>query len=109
MSDKCEYIFPYEEYPEFSRNLSKNYTKMELKNVFNSLFSKQVNLNRKHLNDIDKSTSSQGNSWNKAQSRNSMAGNKEQADSYKWAIEIYNFYPEKTKEYELLMSKSYER
>jgi hypothetical protein len=87
-------IFPYEEYSDFSKRLERTHTKDFLGKEYSKLFSNKIEYkSRSNLNDR-----SYLYSQARAHKFNSMTGNYEQRCHYRWALEIYSLYPEKTYE-----------
>jgi len=98
MSEKPVPLWKYEEYSEWSRQIAMNYTRKEIKKELGICDRQRGKLGESHRAAIEKTTSMQSNSQRRAQSGNSLRGNYERSQAYKNALEIYEFYPEKTKE-----------
>jgi len=90
--------FKYEDYSEWSRQIAKTYTRKEIEKEANIANNNREQLSKNHLAAVEKSTSMSSNSQRRAQSRNAMTGNYERYNAYINALEIYDYYPEKTKE-----------
>lgn len=88
----------YEEYSQWPRTIAANYTKAEIEREINKCDSARGALGRSHLNAVNKTTSMSSNSQRRAQSGNVFRGNWEKMQAHIRALEIYEFYPEKTKE-----------
>lgn len=88
----------YEDYSNWSREMAKNYTRAELEKRLAKVDGQRGSLAASHLRAVEKTTSMTGNSQRRAQSRNAMVGNYEEYQAVKNALELYDFYPEKTKE-----------
>lgn len=76
------------DYPEFSIQLSRDYSIDELKKQLKKLEKEKVRLLESHSRSIDKTTSMTSNSQRRAQSRNAVTGNYERRKYIEWAIEI---------------------
>lgn len=88
----------YEEYSHWARTIAANYTKAEIEREINKCDSARSALGRSHFNAVNKTTSMTSNSQRRAQSGNAFRGNWEKMQAHIRALEIYEFYPEKTKE-----------
>ncbi len=91
------YIFPYESYSSWSRQLAKNYTIEELQKVIYECESLSNKYAKQHLSAIEKSNSITSQSQRKAHSRNNVTLNYEKKRAYINAIELHQYYPEKCK------------
>lgn len=91
-------LWKYEDYNDWSRLMARNYTKKELENMVYGTGKELSKASKSHLNAVQKSTSMQGNSQARAQSRNAMTGTYEKKYAIENALEIYQFYPEHTKQ-----------
>ena len=87
----------YEEYNDWSRRLAQTGTKEELEKRLNKLNGEKDKLTQSHLNAIRKTTSMQSNSQRRAQTGNSVTAAYEERNALENALEIYKYYPEKTK------------
>ncbi len=92
--------WPYEEYSAWSRQFAKNNTKSDLENRLAEVEKDLSKATASHLRAIDKSTSMQSNSQRRAQGRNVVSGLGDEKMALKNALEIHNFYPEKSKQIE---------
>lgn len=98
MSEKKLPLWKYEDYSDWSRQIAKHYTREEIEKEFNKCARQRGKLAESSLKSIQKTTSMQSNSQRRAQSGNALTGNYERMQAYKNALEIYDYYPEKTKE-----------
>lgn len=92
------YMWKYEDYSDWSRSIARNYTRDEIIREINKLEKGTGKITESHLSAIKKTTSMQSRSQARAQSGNVVIANYERKQAYKNALEIYDFYPEKTKE-----------
>lgn len=90
-------VWKYEEYSAWSRQLAAHYTRDELEKKLYGVAKEASRLSKSHLSAIEKSTSMQSNSQRRAQTRNCVSANYEERCALKWAIDIYDNYPEHTK------------
>lgn len=103
LRDRAEYTakepqWKYEEYSDWSRLIAKNYTRAEIEKEVGITNNARGKLADSHRRAIEKSTSMQSSAQGRAQSGNAMRGNYERFNAHKNALEIYDYYPEKTKE-----------
>ena len=91
------HIWKYDDYSNWSKQLALNYTIKEIEKKLNVCNGLRDRLSKSHLAAIEKTHSNQSNSQRRAQSRNSMIGNYEEKSALENALEIYCYYPEKTK------------
>jgi hypothetical protein len=98
MSDKPVPLWKYEEYSEWSRQIARSSTRKEIEKELGICDCQRGKLGESHLAAIEKTTSMQSNSQRRAQSGNVLRGNYERMQAYKNALEIYDYYPEKSKE-----------
>ncbi len=78
--------------------MAKNKTKKELEKMLPRTTKDLSRSTKSHLDNVTKSTSMGSNGQARAQSRNSMTGAYEKKYAIENALEIYQFYPEHTKE-----------
>lgn len=90
--------FKYEDYSPWSRQLAKGYSKDQLESMLYGSKKDLTKATQSHLNAINKSSSMQGNSQARAQSGNSVSGAYEKKNAIENALELYEYYPEFTKE-----------
>ncbi|MBK8113325.1 MAG: hypothetical protein IPK44_01755 [Candidatus Accumulibacter sp.] len=88
----------YEDYSTWSRQIAKDYTRAQIEKELGIAASKREGLAASHLRAIDATGSMGGASQRRAQSRNAMTGNYERWNAYKNALELYDVYPQHTKE-----------
>jgi len=88
----------YLEYSHFSRRLAETKTKEELQKMLVEEDYKTAKLVTSHLGAIEKTTSMQSNSQRRANGRNSLELNYNSKNAIKNEVEIYKYYPLKTKE-----------
>jgi hypothetical protein len=91
------YIFPYETYSSWSRQLARTYTVAELQKEVNKYEGLSEKYAKQHLSSIQASTSMNSQSQRKAHARNNVTFNYEKKQAYKNAIELHMYYPEKCK------------
>lgn len=91
------YIFPYDTYSSWSRQLAKNYTIEELQKVVYECDYLTSKYSMQHLSAIEKSTSMNSQTQRKAHARNNVSLNYEKKRAYQNAIELHQYYPEKCK------------
>ena len=97
----------YLEYSHFSRRLAETKTNEDLQKMLGEEDYKTAKLVTSHLRAIEKTTSMQSNSQRRAHSRNSLGLNYDNKSAIKNALEIYKYYPLKTKEgYDMELYKS---
>lgn len=88
----------YADYSEMSRQLAQTNTRAELEAEVKKLDANRGKLADSHLSAIDRSTSMQSGSARRAATGTSLRGNYEKLNAYENALEIYDNYPEQTKE-----------
>lgn len=91
------FIFPYESYSLWSRQLAKDCTVEELQKVLKKCEGLTEKYAKQHLSAIESSTSMQSQSQRRAHSRNNLHGNYEKKMAYSNAIELHKYYPERCK------------
>jgi DNA repair protein RadC/predicted ABC-type ATPase len=91
-------LWKYEEYNDWARRLAQTSTKEGIESRLTQLNGKKGKLAQSHLNAINKTSSMQSNSQRRAQTGNSVRANYEERNALENALEIYKYYPEKTKE-----------
>ncbi|KIL35837.1 hypothetical protein SD71_10590 [Cohnella kolymensis] len=96
--ERQEPLWKYEDYNDWSRMMAKNYTRSELEAMLYGTKSELTKATKTHLNAIRGTTSMHSNSQRRAQARNSVVGSYEKRYAIENALEIYRFYPERTKE-----------
>ena len=84
----------YEEYSDWSRRLAKDYTRAELEAKLGKTEGARRDLAESHKRAVEATTSMTSQSQRRAQSRNTMAGNYEENQALKNALEIHDNYPE---------------
>lgn len=92
-----DYIFPYESYSLWSRQLAESYTVDDLQKVVDKCEDLADKYARQHLSAIKATTSMQSQSQRRAHARNNVTGNYERKKAYLDAIELHRYYPEKCK------------
>ena len=97
MNDEV-YIWPYKDYPEWSKQLAKNYSRKDIEKQLSKVWSDIPSAVKSHINAINKTSSMQSNSQARAQSGNVITGLGERKMALLNALEIYDHYPEKTME-----------
>jgi hypothetical protein len=88
----------YEDYSAWSRQIAQNYTRKEIEKEIGLADGKRAGLGKSATAAVDRTTSMQSNSQARAQTSNALRGNWERLNAYQNALELYDFYPEKTKE-----------
>ncbi len=100
-ADKTEsnepFVFPYDSYSLWSRQLAETLTIKELQKVVDELDVLGNRYAKQHLSAIEATTSMQSQSQRRAQSRNNLTANYEKKRAYKDAIELHQYYPSKCK------------
>lgn len=96
--DNPEPLWKYEDYNNWARLLAKTKTKTELEKMAYGTNKQLKKATESHLRAIQRSTSMQSNSQARAQSRNSVSGSYDEKYAIENALEIYEHYPEHTKE-----------
>jgi len=91
------FVFPYESYSLWSRQLAETYTLKELNKVANECEFLSDKYAQQHLSAIEATTSMQSQSQRRAHARNNVEGNYEKKRAYLNAIELYQYYPEHCK------------
>ena len=91
------FIFPYESYSLWSRQLAESYSVKELQKVVNECEGLSDKYARQHLSAIEATTSMQSQSQRRAHARNNVDGNYEKKRAYSNAIELHKYYPERCK------------
>lgn len=76
------------DYSDWAHMLAKNQTEAQLKKEISRLEKKQIAHGRAHLRAIEKTTSMQGNSQSRAQSKNLLVGNYERITAHRHALEL---------------------
>lgn len=88
----------YEEYSDWSRQLAKNYSRAELESRLRKLGGELERSTAAHLRAIERTSSMQSQSQARAQTGNVVRANGEERMALQNALEIYDNYPERTKE-----------
>ena len=91
------FVFPYESYSLWSRQLAELYTVKELQKVVNECEGLGNKYAKQHLSAIEATTSMQSQSQRRAHARNNLTGNYEKKRAYSNAIELHKYYPERCK------------
>ena len=89
------FIFKYEDYSLWARQLAAQKTKEEIKKELNVFISKTDKYGASHLNAVKATHSMESNSQRRAQTGNVLLDNYERKSAYLNALEIYENYPEK--------------
>ena len=89
------FVFPYESYSLWSRQLAESYTVKELQAVLINLEGLSGKYAKQHLSAIEATTSMQSQSQRRAHARNNLSGNYEKKQAYRNAIELHQNYPAK--------------
>lgn len=101
-ADKIEtnepFVFPYETYSLWSRQLAELYTVKELQKVVSECEGLSDKYARQHLAAIEATTSMQSQSQRRAHARNNLTGNYEKKRAYSNAIELHKYYPERCRQ-----------
>jgi hypothetical protein len=88
----------YVEYSTYSRKLAQDYTRSKLQSDVNKMEAERQKLAESHFAAIKATSSMQSNSARRAHTGNSFRGNYEKLCAYIDALEIYDYYPQHTKE-----------
>jgi len=96
-SDDNSFIFPYESYNLWSRQLAETYTIKELEKELFKCMSNTEKYAQQHLAAIDATTSMTSQSQRRAHARNNVQGNYEKKCAYRNALEIHQYYPKMCK------------
>ena len=91
----------YGEYTAFAHRLAKTCTRQEITRRLVKAEADSDKAGGSHLRAIERSTSMQSNSQSRAQTGNVVRGNYEERQALRDALEIYDYYPEKTKQAQL--------
>ena len=91
------FIFPYESYSLWSRQLAESYSVNELQKVVNECEGLSDKYAKQHLSAIEATTSMQSQSQRRAHAKNNVVGNYEKKRAYSNAIELHKYYPERCK------------
>lgn len=94
ISDK-PFIFKYEDYSLWSRQLAEQMSKSEIEKELNIYISNTDKYATSHLNAIKATHSMTSNSQRRAQTGNVVRANYERKRAYSNALEIYEYYPDK--------------
>jgi hypothetical protein len=89
------FIFPYDSYSLWSRQLAEQKTKSEIEKELNVYVSNTDKYATSHLNAIKATHSMTSNSQRRAQTGNVVRANYERKRAYSNALEIYEHYPDK--------------
>lgn len=95
--DDKPFIFPYESYSLWSRQLANMYTFDELKKELSKCESNTEKYAKQHLDAIEATTSMTSQSQRRAHARSNVQGNYEKKCALRNAIELHDLYPEKCK------------
>lgn len=90
-------IWKYEDYSVWSRNIAKDYTRAEIEKRLGKAEGARSGASKAHLAAVESTHSMQSNSQRRAQTGNVVRANYEERMALTNALEIYEFYPEKTK------------
>lgn len=88
----------YTDYSEWARSLAASCSRKEIQKMLSAAGADLTRSVQSHLRAIQKTGSMQGNSGARAMSRNCVEGAGEKKRACENALEIYRFYPERTKE-----------
>ncbi len=88
----------YDEYSPWARQLAQNYTKPELEKMLAKAEGGTQSATQSHLRAIERTTSMQSNSQARARAGNVVRANYEEKQALRNALEIYDYYPENTKQ-----------
>jgi len=92
------FVFPYESYSLWSRQLAETHTLKELIKVANKCEFLSDKYAKQHLSAIKATTSMQSQSQRRSHARNNVVGNYEKKRAYLNAIELYQYYPQHCKQ-----------
>ena len=92
------YVWKYEEYSDWSRQIAKNYTRKEIEKQLGIVASQRERDAKSAVAAIEATGSMQSQSQRRAQSSNVLRTNYERRTALQNALEIYRNYPEQTKE-----------
>ena len=92
------FVFPYESYSLWSRQLAETHTLKELIKVANECEFLSDKYAKQHLSAIEATTSMQSQSQRRAHAKNNVVGNYEKKRAYLNAIELYQYYPQHCKQ-----------
>lgn len=96
--DDTPYVWKYEEYSDWSRQIAKNYTRKEILKRLGTAIGERDGAAKSHLRAIEATGSMQSQSQRRAQTGNVVVANYEERTALQNALEIYHNYPEHTKE-----------
>lgn len=85
-------------YSDWMKRLAKHHTRAELEALLHGKESEVRSASRRHLSAIQDTSSMSGQSQRRAQTRNVVAAAGEYAIALRGALEIYDLFPEHTKE-----------
>jgi len=85
-------------YSDWSKLIAKTKSLAEIQKELGVVDAEVGSAAKSHLRAIEKSTSMQGNSSSRAQSKNTLVGASERKIAFNGALEIYELFPEHTKD-----------
>lgn len=90
--NEAPFVWPYESYSLWSRQLAETYTKAELQKIVTLTESLSDKYAKQHLSAIEATTSMQSQSQRRAHARNNVSANYEKKRAHMDALEIHEQY-----------------